>query len=83
MLQNPLFIHGWAFSSKIFKSFHGIKYDLPGHGKNKKPFKGFEEILKELAQITHKKHDVVGWSLGGSVALLFALRFPEKVNRLF
>ena len=83
MLQNPLFIHGWAFSSKIFKDFHGIKYDLPGHGKNKKPFKGFEEILKELAGITHKKHDVVGWSLGGSVALLFALKFPQKVNRLF
>ena len=83
MLQNPLFIHGWAFSSKIFKDFHGIKYDLPGHGKNQKPFKGFEEILKELALITGKKHDVVGWSLGGSVALLFALRFPQKVNRIF
>ena len=83
MLQNPLFIHGWAFSSKIFKDFRGIKYDLPGHGRNRKPFKGFEEILQELARITHKKHDVVGWSLGGSVAILFALRFPEKVSRLF
>ena len=83
MLQNPLFIHGWAFSSKIFKDFRGIKYDLPGHGKNKKPFKGFEEVLKELALITGKNHDVVGWSLGGSVALLFALKFPQKVNRLF
>jgi len=82
MLQNPIFIHGWAFSSKVFENFRGIKYDLPGHGKNRKPFKDFEEVLKELAQLTYKKHDVVGWSLGGSVALLFALRFPEKVNRL-
>lgn len=82
MLQNPVFIHGWAFSSKVFENFRGIKYDLPGHGKNRKPFKDFEEVLKELAQLTYKKHDVVGWSLGGSVALLFALRFPEKVNRL-
>ena len=82
MLQNPVFIHGWAFSSKVFEHFRGIKYDLPGHGKNRKPFKDFEEVLKELAQLTYKKHDIIGWSLGGSVALLFALRFPEKVNRL-
>lgn len=83
MLQNPLFIHGWAFSSKVFKNFRGIKYDLPGHGRNRNPFKGFEQILYELALKTYKKHDVVGWSLGGSIALLFALKFPEKVNRLF
>ncbi|WP_461829167.1 alpha/beta fold hydrolase [Aquifex sp.] len=83
MLQNPLFIHGWAFSSKIFQNFRGIKYDLPGHGRNRKPFKGFDEVLNELAEKTYKHHDVIGWSLGGSVALLFTLRFPEKVNRLF
>ena len=83
MLQNPLFIHGWAFSSKIFENFRGVKYDLPGHGRNKKIFKSFDEILSELAEKTYKHHDVIGWSLGGSVALLFTLRFPQKVNRLF
>ena len=83
MLQNPLFIHGWAFSSKIFKNFRGIKYDLPGHGKNRNPFKGFEQILTELSVITFKKHDIIGWSLGGSIAILFAYFFPKKVNRLF
>jgi len=82
MLKRPLLIHGWGFSSKIFKGFRGIKYDLPGHGRGKRDYRGFEEILEELAQVTYKEHDVVGWSLGGSVALLFALRFPEKVRRL-
>ncbi|GAB6065663.1 alpha/beta hydrolase [Aquifex pyrophilus] len=82
MLKNPLFIHGWGFSSKVFRNFRGIKYDLPAHGSNRKPYRGFGEILKELASLTWKGHDVIGWSLGGSVALLFAYFYPHKVNRL-
>ncbi|WP_461831347.1 alpha/beta fold hydrolase [Aquifex sp.] len=82
MLKNPLFIHGWGFSSKVFGKFKGIKYDLPAHGRNKKPYKGFGEILRELASLTWKEHDIVGWSLGGSVALLFSFFYPQKVNRL-
>jgi len=82
-LRKPLLIHGWGFSSEVFKNFRGLKVDLPGHGKNEKPFKGWEELLKELASITDEGHDLLGWSLGGSVALLFALRYPRKVRRLF
>ncbi|AAC07858.1 alpha/beta fold hydrolase [Aquifex aeolicus] len=82
MLKNPLFIHGWAFSSKVFNDFHGIKYDLPGHGKNKNPYESIEKVVEEIGKIATSKHDVVGWSLGGSLALLFAYRYPEKVNRL-
>ncbi|NPB08352.1 MAG: alpha/beta hydrolase [Aquificae bacterium] len=82
MLKRPLLIHGWGFSSGIFRNFRGIKYDLPGHGKGRKTYGGLEEILKDLARITWREHDVVGWSLGGSVALLFALRYPQKVRRL-
>ncbi len=29
------------------------------------------------------KHDLIGWSLGASVAILVALKFPSKVKRLY
>jgi len=83
MLKNPIFIHGWAFSSKVFKDFRGIKYDLPDHGRNKNPYESIEKIVEDLRKITFAKHDLVGWSLGGSLALLFAYKYPERVNRLF
>ena len=82
MLHNPIFIHGWGFSSKIFKEFKGIKYELPGHGKNKRNFSGFKEVLKEILSLTYSKHDIIGWSLGGSLALLFSYFYPNRVNRI-
>ena len=82
-LKNPVFIHGWAFSSKVFKSLQGIKPDLPAHGSSTKPYRGFDRLVEDLALSLPGSHDVIGWSLGGSVALLLALRFPFKVRRLF
>ena len=82
MLRNPIFIHGWGFSSKVFENFRGIKYEIPGHGKNRKKFKGFKEILKEIHSLTSSKHDVVGWSLGGSLALMLSYFYPHRVNRV-
>lgn len=83
MLKNPIFIHGWAFSSRIFDKFSGVKYDLPGHGGNRNNYSGIDRILHEIFSLTSTKHDIVGWSLGGSLALLFAYKFPYKVNRIF
>jgi len=80
--MRALFIHGWAFSSKVFTSLHGIKYDLPAHGTNGEPYRSMEETVESIALRLPGKHDVVGWSLGGSVAILLALRFPSKVRRL-
>ncbi len=83
VLRDPVFIHGWAFSSKVFEGFKGIKVDLPGHGKNKEPYRGFRRMAEEVALSLPSRHDIVGWSLGGSVALLLAFLFPSKVRRLF
>ncbi len=82
MLKNPVYIHGWAFSSKVFKNFRGIKIDLPSHGKNKRRYESFYKTVEEIALSLPSKHDIVGWSLGGSVAILLAHMFPQKVNRL-
>lgn len=82
-LVNPLFIHGWAFSSRIFSSLQGIKIDLPSHGRSSDHYSNFEDLVEKIALSLPSQHDVVGWSLGGSIALLIALRFPSKVRRLF
>ncbi len=78
-----MFIHGWSFSSKVFKGFRGIKVNLPGHGGNRNPYRGFRVMVEDLALSLPSRHDLVGWSLGGSVALILALLFPSKVRRLF
>jgi len=78
----PLYIHGWGFSSKVFAGLPGIKPDLPAHGRNTEPYTCLEEVVRNIALSLPSRHDVVGWSLGGSLALLLALRFPSKVGRL-
>ena len=82
-LSKPVYIHGWGFSSKVFASLEGIKPDLPAHGGNTSDYLGFEELVEQLALSLHSRHDLIGWSMGGSVAMLLALRFPRKVKRLF
>lgn len=82
-LISPVFIHGWAFSSKVFGRLEGIKIDLPAHGESREPYRDFNSLVNSLALSLPGKHDLVGWSMGGTVALLLALKFPSKVNRLF
>ncbi len=83
MLLNPVFIHGWGFSSRVFHAFKGIKPDLPFHGKGEGAYHGIDHLVEGLGEHLTGRHDLVGWSMGGSLAVLLASRFPERVNRLF
>ncbi len=82
-LVNPLYIHGWGFSSKVFRDFTGLKPDLPGHGRNTSPYRDLDEVVRDLAGLIQDRSDVIGWSMGASLALLLALKYPEKVKRIF
>ncbi|EDP74585.1 alpha/beta hydrolase [Hydrogenivirga sp. 128-5-R1-1] len=82
-LLSPVFIHGWAFSSRVFNRCRGIKVELPGHGRNTEPYKNLESVVESLALSLPGRHDIVGWSLGGTLALMLAMKYPAKVNRLF
>jgi pimeloyl-ACP methyl ester carboxylesterase len=69
---------------------HAVALDLRGHGDSEWPSMGrgyqHEDFLTDLAGLV--KHlekeslNIIGHSLGGSMCLLYAAAFPEKVKRL-
>lgn len=91
-----ILLHGNGEDHNIFcnqMDFFARKYrviapDTRGHGlspKGDKPFSlyTFADDLKELLDSQNiKKADILGFSDGGNIALIFALKYPEYVNRL-
>lgn len=84
-------IHGWAANRHIFDDLiprlpaeWAIQApDLPGHGQA--PFNGRFDIAAAadaLAGQIDEPACLLGWSLGGLVALCLAKRHPEKVRAL-
>ena len=65
-----------------------IAFDLPGFGQSSKPNRPytlvfFRQVLEELLEtLDVGKARLVGHSLGGAVALVYALARPERVERL-
>jgi pimeloyl-[acyl-carrier protein] methyl ester esterase len=87
-----LMIHGWGVNSeiwvslvdelKLFASVYLI--DLPGMGGSSSisPYT-LDNIAKEIkANVPMKKFNILGWSLGGQVAMSLAIRMPEFVEKL-
>ena len=91
-----LMIHGlgssgadWAFQvAPLMEEFRVILPDLPGSGRSGKPagpysISGFAAGLWQLLDsIEVGRIDLVGFSLGGAVALEMALQRPEAVGRM-
>ncbi len=69
---------------------HAVALDLRGHGESEWPNHGrgyqHEDFLTDLAGLLkHLESDpvtIIGHSLGGSMCLLYAGTFPERVKRL-
>ena len=65
-----------------------IGVDLQGHGRSSVGTREFslpemaDDIAVILTALGYGKVDVLGYSLGGSVALRFAVQYPETVRRL-
>ena len=85
-------VHGWAMHSGIWRDFakllaqnHQVTLvDLPGHGRSKK-IDSFtlEQISEALVNAMPDESSCwLGWSLGATVVLDIANRFPERVNSL-
>jgi 2-succinyl-6-hydroxy-2,4-cyclohexadiene-1-carboxylate synthase len=57
--------------------------DLPGHGDadGRRPA-SFDAVAAYLAALKPERFDLCGYSMGGRLALEFAVRHPERVGRL-
>jgi pimeloyl-ACP methyl ester carboxylesterase len=91
-----VFIHGWMDDHSMWnsqieyfsKKYRAIAYDQRGHGRSDKPKKGYsiKTLSDDLYNFTQKlnigQFALVGHSLGGMAAMVFALEHPEKVSKL-
>ena len=90
-----VFLHGWAGKSEwwirqipaLSKEYRMILVDLPGHGQSESLSKYGEKtlcsVLTEIIKILDVRKPVLfGWSLGGVVALQYALDHPNKISGL-
>ncbi|NPA53776.1 MAG: carboxylesterase [Aquificae bacterium] len=84
------FIHGWSFSSQIWKRFYKKEdtlLDLPFHGENKEYSleNTLDRFSKEIFSLIEKQNSdvcLIGWSLGASVSVLVTLRKPKNLKKI-
>lgn len=69
-----MFLHGFGTNPRIWKEF----------SEGEKPQLEFSDLLQKAEEIGQGqgKDIVIGWSMGGMLALLLAAKFPEKVKEL-
>ena len=92
-----LLIHGWGMhggmwisvAEQLAQHFKVYAVDLPGHGysltlsrQRERGLNMLDAIVDQLALQFSEPLTVCGWSLGGQVALRWALRHPQQVERL-
>ncbi|OLS28063.1 MAG: 2-hydroxy-6-oxo-6-phenylhexa-2,4-dienoate hydrolase [Candidatus Heimdallarchaeota archaeon LC_3] len=88
------FIHGFSFDTRSWddqfhhfvKNYQVLRYDMRGFGKSsppdKKEYSHDEDLKLILDSLDISKTHVIGHSLGGFVAINFALNFPEYTRSL-
>ncbi|PPC94470.1 MAG: pimeloyl-[acyl-carrier protein] methyl ester esterase [Methylotenera sp.] len=88
---NLVFLHGWGMHSAVWhpvikrlsKHFTLHLVDLPGMGLSRPTEPYHLHILADkISEMLPANADIVGWSLGGLVAMRIALDKPDLVRRL-
>jgi pimeloyl-[acyl-carrier protein] methyl ester esterase len=93
-----LLIHGWGMhggmwsgvAQRLAQNFSVMAVDLPGHGHSadhsRSPFpdtqRTLDAIVDELSVLFNAPLAICGWSLGGQIALRWAMRYPKQVSHL-
>ncbi|HKT73387.1 MAG TPA: pimeloyl-ACP methyl ester esterase BioH [Steroidobacteraceae bacterium] len=88
-------LHGWGLNLKVWdrlraslsNRFRTIALDLPGHGRS--PWSPSRSTPAEQTWLIHEtlasvstRYTLVGWSLGGQIALDLAAATPSQVEKL-
>lgn len=90
-----LLVHGWGMhggmwrhiAEKLAHDRHVMVVDLPGHGYSlaedgERVACDVDAVVDQLRVQFGEPVSLCGWSLGGQIALRWALRHPEQVKRL-
>ncbi|MBT2706535.1 2-succinyl-6-hydroxy-2,4-cyclohexadiene-1-carboxylate synthase [Pseudomonas sp. ISL-84] len=93
-----LLLHGFTGNGESWKEFESfwkdhstaIALDIIGHGNTESPADiaqyGMEESADAINHLLEKmgieKIDILGYSMGGRLALTFAIKYPQKVRKL-
>jgi len=94
MKQPLVMLHGFGCDSRIFgsigtklsKDYDVSMVDLPGHGQTKEHFRDFSfsayTILHALEGYLKEPYHLLGWSMGGQVALEMFKQDPKLIKSL-
>jgi pimeloyl-[acyl-carrier protein] methyl ester esterase len=84
-------LHGWGMNARVFDALAGLlasdfevrALDLPGHGGRTALAKNtLQSWADDLARQLPDNATLLGWSLGGQVAMRAALDHPRRIARL-
>jgi len=74
--------------TELAKTRQVIAVEMQGHGRTADTDRPFsyenwgDDVAGLLKHLKIEKADVIGYSLGGTIAIAFAIRHPEMINRL-
>ncbi|MDB3971818.1 alpha/beta fold hydrolase [Candidatus Thioglobus sp.] len=82
--KDLVLLHGWGFNADLFndlietykEQYRITKIDLPGHGRSYEVAGGIDEWCDEIIKILPSNPILLGWSLGG----LLAINITRKVQ---
>lgn len=82
-------LQGWALTAPaLAKQFRVITYDNRGAGRSSAPDKPYtiagmaDDLAALLDELNIPKAHILGYSMGGMIAQEFALKYPNRVDKL-